>query len=83
MERSPANIDNIKDKVNVLSDSRSAVRDNIEELASISRQNEDSSQGTMDAAKNVGTTMQRLEQALEDLVRLSDVLKEGLVVFKM
>lgn len=83
VEQSLANIDNIKGKVNVLSDSRSAVRDNIEELASISRQNADSSQGTMDAAKNVGATMQRLEQASEDLLRLSDVLKEGLVVFKM
>jgi len=83
VEQSLANIDNIKGKVNVLSNSRSAVRDNIEELASISKQNADSSQGTMDAAKNVGATMQKLEQASEDLVRLSDVLKEGLVVFKM
>ena len=83
VESSLANIDNIKGKVNVLSDSRTAVRDNIEELATISQKNADSSQGTMDAAKNVGSTMQRLEQASEDLVRLSDVLKEGLVVFKM
>ncbi len=83
VERSLANIDNIRSKVSVLSDSRTAVRDNIEELATISRKNADSSQGTMDAAKDVGTTMQRLEQASEDLVRLSDVLKEGLVVFKM
>lgn len=67
----------------MLSDSRTAVRDNIEELATISKRNAASSQGMMNAAKGVGSTMQSLEQASENLLRLSDVLKEGLVVFKM
>jgi len=83
VECSLANIDNIKGKVSVLSDSRTAVRDNIEELAGISQKNADSSQGTMNAAKGVGSTMQNLEQASENLLRLSDVLKDCLVVFKM
>lgn len=83
VECSLANIDNIKGKVSVLSDSRTAVRDNIEELAGISQKNADSSKGTMNAAKGVGSTMQNLEQASENLLRLSDVLKDCLVVFKM
>jgi len=52
-------------------------------LAGISQKNADSSQGTMNAAKGVGSTMQNLEQASENLLRLSDVLKDCLVVFKM
>ncbi|MBQ7776746.1 MAG: methyl-accepting chemotaxis protein [Lachnospiraceae bacterium] len=83
VEDSLTNIGNIKGKVDVLSDSRNAIRDRIEDLAAISQENAASSQSTMISAQDVSETMQQLQQASEDLLKLSDVLKEGLVIFKI
>ncbi len=83
VENSLANIENIRGKVDVLSDSRNTVRDMVEDLAAISQQNAAASQTTMDSAQGVSDTMQQLQKASEDLLRLSDVLKEGLVIFKI
>lgn len=83
VENSLANISNIRNKVDVLSDSRNTVRDMVEDLAAISQQNAAASQTTMDSAQGVSDTMQQLQRASEDLLRLSDVLKEGLVIFKI
>lgn len=83
VENSLANIENIRGKVDVLSDSRNAVRDMIEDLAAISQENAAASQTTMDSAQGVSDTMQQLQKASEDLLQLSDVLKEGLVIFKI
>ena len=83
VENSLNNINNIKNKVEVLSESRNAIRDGIEDLAAISQENAASSQTTMESAQNVSDTMQKLQSASEDLLRLSDVLKEGLVIFKV
>jgi methyl-accepting chemotaxis protein len=52
-------------------------------LAAISEENAAASQTTMDSAQNVGDTMEELQKASQDLLRLSDVLKEGLVIFKL
>lgn len=83
VEDSLENIESIRGKMDVLSDSRSAVRDIIEDLAAISQQNAAASQCTMEAAQGVSVTMQQLQEASEKLLQLSDVLKEGLVIFKM
>ncbi len=83
VEKSLNNINNIKNKVEVLSESRNAIRDGIEDLAAISQENAACSQTTMESAQNVSDTMQQLQTASEDLLRLSDVLKEGLVIFKI
>jgi len=83
VENSLANIENIRGKVDVLSDSRNTVRDMIEDLAAISQQNAAASQSTMDSAQGVSDTMQQLQQSSEKLLQLSDILKEGLVIFKI
>lgn len=83
VENSLTNIESIKEKMGVLSESRDVVRDIVEDLAAISQENAASSQCTMDAAQGMTATMKQLQNASEKLLELSDTLKEGLVIFKI
>ena len=83
VENSLTNIESIKEKMGVLSESRDVVRDIVEDLAAISQENAASSQCTMDAAQGMTATMEQLQDASEKLLGLSDTLKEGLVIFKI
>ena len=83
VENSLTNIESIKEKMGVLSESRDVVRDIVEDLAAISQENAASSQCTMDAAQGMTATMEQLQNASEKLLELSDTLKEGLVIFKI
>jgi methyl-accepting chemotaxis protein len=83
VENSLTNIESIKEKMSVLSESRDVVRDIVEDLAAISQENAASSQCTMDAAQGMTATMEQLQDASEKLLELSDTLKEGLVIFKI
>ncbi len=83
VENSLTNIESIKEKMGVLSESRDVVRDIVEDLAAISQENAASSQCTMDAAQGMTATMEQLQSASEKLLELSDTLKEGLVIFKI
>jgi len=83
VENSLTNIESIKEKMGVLSESRDVVRDIVEDLAAISQENAASSQCTMDAAQGMTATMKQLQDASEKLLGLSDTLKEGLVIFKI
>ncbi len=83
VENSLTNIESIKEKMGVLSESRDVVRDIVEDLAAISQENAASSQCTMDAAQGMTATMEQLQDASEKLLELSDTLKEGLVIFKI
>ncbi len=83
VENSLNNIEKIKAEMGVLSESRDAVKNLVEDLAAISEENAASSQSTMDAAQGMTTTMEQLQEASEKLLGLSDTLKEGLELFKM
>lgn len=77
------NIENIRGKVSVLSDSGDAIQDVVHNLASISEQNEASTTSTMNSAHGMSDTMNSLEVSSENLRQLAGKLDEALAIFKM
>lgn len=77
------NIENIRGKVSVLSDSGDAIQDVVHNLASISEQNEASTTSTMNSAQGMSDTMNSLEVSSENLRQLAGKLDEALAIFKM
>ncbi|MBU5429840.1 cache domain-containing protein [Kineothrix sp. MSJ-39] len=77
------NIENIRGKVSVLSDSGDAIQDVVHNLASISEQNEASTTSTMNSAQGMSDTMNNLEVSSENLRQLAGKLDEALAIFKM
>lgn len=77
------NIENIRGKVGVLSDSGDAIQDVVHNLASISEQNEASTTSTMNSAQGMSDTMNNLEISSENLRQLAGKLDEALAIFKM
>ena len=77
------NIENIRGKVGVLSDSGDAIQDVVHNLASISEQNEASTTSTMNSAQGMSDTMNNLEVSSENLRQLAGKLDEALAIFKM
>lgn len=76
-------IDTIRDKISVLSQSGDSIQDIVTNLASIAEQNESSTQATMDSALGMSDTMNSLENASESLKDMARALDESLVRFKM
>lgn len=76
-------IDTIRDKISVLSQSGDSIQDIVTNLASIAEQNESSTQATMDSALGMSDTMNSLESASESLKDMARALDESLVRFKM
>ncbi len=83
VSRSLDNIESIREKVDVLSESGDAIQDVVHNLASISEQNEASTQNTMSAARGMTDTMDTLELSSERLRLLSEKLEDALSIFKM
>lgn len=83
VENSLDNIDSIKEKMDVLSDSGMAIKDVVHNLSSISEQNAASANNTMQAAQNMSDTMNDLEISSEKLLHLADCLNDALAIFKM
>ncbi len=77
------NIESIRDKVDVLSGSGDAIQDVVHDLASISEQNEASTQNTMAAAQGMTDTMDTLELSSERLRNLAAKLEDALTIFKL
>lgn len=76
-------IDTIRNKISVLSQSGDSIQDIVTNLASIAEQNESSTQATMDSALDMSDTMNSLENASESLKDMARALDESLVRFKM
>ena len=76
-------IDTIRNKISVLSQSGDSIQDLVTNLASIAEQNESSTQATMDSALGMSDTMNSLENASESLKDMARALDESLVRFKM
>ena len=76
-------IDTIRNKISVLSQSGDSIQDIVTNLASISEQNESSTQATMDSALGISDTLNSLENASESLKDMARALDESLVRFKM
>ncbi len=83
VSRSLDNIESIREKVDVLSESGDAIQDVVHNLASISEQNEASTQNTMSAARGMTDTMDTLELSSERLRLLSERLEDALSIFKV
>lgn len=83
VENSLDNIGSIKEKMDVLSNSGTAIRDVVFNLSSISEETAASSQSTMEAAKDMTNTVNRLETSSEWLLHLADQLNEALSIFKI
>ena len=83
VSRSLDNIESIRDKVDVLSESGDAIQDVVHNLASISEQNEASTQNTMTAARGMTDTMDTLELSSERLRLLSERLEDALSIFRV
>ena len=83
VENSLDNIDSIKDKMDVLSDSGTAIKDVVFNLSSISEETAASSQTTMEAAKDMNNTINKLETSSEWLLHLADQLNDALSIFKI
>lgn len=83
VENSLENIDSIKEKMDVLSNSGSAIKDVVQDLSTISEQNAASANSTMQAARDMSNTMNRLEISSEKLLLLADCLNDALTIFKM
>lgn len=83
VSRSLDNIESIREKVDVLSESGDAIQDVVHNLASISEQNEASTQNTMSAARGMTDTMDTLELSSERLRLLSERLEDALSIFKI
>lgn len=83
VSRSLDNIESIRDKVDVLSESGDAIQDVVHNLASISEQNEASTQNTMSAARGMTDTMDTLEVSSERLRLLAGKLEDALSIFKI
>lgn len=76
-------INTIRNKISVLSQSGDSIQDIVTNLASIAEQNESSTQATMDSALGMSDTMNSLENASESLKDMARALDESLVRFKM
>lgn len=83
VENSLGNINSIKEKMDVLSDSGMAIKDVVHNLSTISEQNAASANTTMQAAQNMSETMNNLEVSSEKLLHLADRLNDALAIFKM
>lgn len=83
VENSLENINSIKEKMDVLSDSGMAIKDVVHNLSAISEQNAGSANNTMQAAQNMSATMNNLEISSEKLLHLADCLNDALAIFKM
>ena len=76
-------IDGIREKMDVLGQSGSAIRDVVEGLSAISEQNAASADSTMQAAHGMSDTMTELMNSSENLLALADKLEKVLDVFKV
>ena len=83
VENSLQHIDGIREKMDVLGQSGSAIRDVVEGLSAISEQNAASVDSTMQAAHGMSDTMTELMTSSENLLALADKLEKVLDVFKV
>ena len=83
VENSLQHIDGIREKMDVLGQSGSAIRDVVEGLSAISEQNAASADSTMRAAHDMSDTMTELMNSSENLLALADKLEKVLDVFKV
>lgn len=83
VENSLDNIDSIKEKMDVLSGSGTAIKDVVQDLSAISEQNAASAHSTMHAAQDMSDTMNSLEESSEKLLHLADQLNDTLAIFKV
>lgn len=83
VHNSLSDINSIRSKIDVLSQSGNAIQDIVHKLATLSEQNESSTQDTMDSALGMSDTMNSLESSSEKLKNLAKELDETLVKFKI
>lgn len=83
IQKSLADIQDIRSKMGVLSHSGDAIQNIVQNLGSISQRNESTTQNTMNSALGMSNTMNSLEQSSENLKALANELDETLVLFKM
>ena len=83
VENSLQHIGGIREKMDVLGQSGSAIRDVVEGLSAISEQNAASADSTMQAAHGMSDTMTELMNSSENLLALADKLEKVLDVFKV
>lgn len=83
VENSLQHIGGIREKMDVLGQSGSAIRDVVEGLSAISEQNAASADSTMQAAHGMSDTMTELMTSSENLLALADKLEKVLDVFKV
>lgn len=83
VSNSLSDINRIRDNIQVLNASGDAIQNIVRKLASISEQNESSTQDTMDSALGVSDTMNTLENSSEKLKDLARELDQTLIRFKI
>ena len=83
VENSLYHIDGIRNKMEVLNSSGTAIRDVVEGLSAISEQNAASADSTMQTAYDMSDTMSDLKKSSDTLRQLADGLEEALGKFKV
>lgn len=83
IHKSLSDIQDIRSKMDILSESGDAIQNIVQNLASISQKNENTTQDTMNSALGMSNTMNSLEQSSENLKSLANELDETLVLFKI
>lgn len=83
IHKSLDDIQDIRSKMDILSESGDAIQNIVQNLASISQKNENTTQDTMNSALGMSNTMNSLEQSSENLKTLANELDETLVLFKI
>lgn len=83
VDKSLENIGNIKEKIDILNASGESINNVVENLAAISEQNTASATETMETAKNMSTTMQKVQESSSELLSLADKLQESLGSFRI
>lgn len=83
VHNSLSDIDSIRGKIEVLNQSGDAIQNIVNNLATLSEQNESSTQDTMNSALGMSDTMSSLENSSEKLKTLAKELDDTLVKFKI
>jgi len=83
VDKSLANIQSIKGKIDILNESGNSINETIESLAAIAEQNAASAANTMESAEYMSGTMEQVKNSAEELLALADRLQDTLSVFQL
>lgn len=83
VDKSLANIQSIKGKIDILNESGNSINETIESLAAIAQQNAASAANTMESTEYMSGTMEQVKNSAEELLCLADRLQDTLSVFQL